>query len=242
MNDFIKRITLLRGGLLVAMLIVLGGCADPYRRADIKDFQAVESGQKGAVLFMVTQDQWSILFKTRPIGLSYRFVRLLDDQRQFGYPFFKYRAETTQGTFVNASANYADSMLFVEPGVYSIQKVELLEEANFKHWYDFPVVGKQGVISCGAFEAKKGEILSLGRLDVTDGGFQFIRESEKIREDLVSAGYHDLISKVKEGVFYERGSVIHPHGDKDGVIRVDMISLEEMKKTMDLLIDEAGPK
>ncbi|CAN0602935.1 unnamed protein product, partial [Ectocarpus sp. 12 AP-2014] len=56
--------------------------------------------------------------------------------------------------------------IVLEPGLYYIDKITLLTEGNLNRWYPSPGL-TENLIVYGAFRVKAGEVLSLGRLDVT---------------------------------------------------------------------------
>ncbi|MBA8666357.1 hypothetical protein H1Q59_00375 [Holosporaceae bacterium 'Namur'] len=217
--------------LLTALLLV--GCSS-RQQANIKDFKALDNSKKGVVLFMITEDEKSLFHSPkRQIALRYTLYRL------FGEDISKegetYESLTTQTYLVNFKANYASTMLFLKPGLYVIYDISLIDYSNVKRWYKPRILDKGGAVIYGAFEVRPGEVTGLGRLDVTDEKFNFIKEDNKIIKDLESAGYKDLVAKIKPGVFYEPGSLVYTYNDVNKV-KWKVIPQHEIAKEMQFLM------
>lgn len=173
----------------------------------IKDFKAVENNEKGVALFAITT-----LKKSKRIGVNYAFMRFISpNKRPEEIDIDKelmYQVNSTESNSIlqDDSYNYANLMLFLKPGTYIISRINIPVDDN-----SFITMAQEGIedlsIVIGAFEVKAGKVLTLGRLDVTDGKFEFIREDDKIKADLKQAGYGNLIPKMEEGAFYKSGSI-----------------------------------
>jgi hypothetical protein len=217
---------------IIACMSALAGCvASPYPRADVKDFPALEAGQKGAVVFAITEDKerWygSV---SDPIRLEYTIARL-GGMQESGRP----TRAATYHVPASGKINYAQSMLFLEPGLYLIYSMDFLTKNGRTLHYRPSIVRKNAEISYGGFEVKAGETSYLGRLDVTNGAFRFIHEEARIRKDLQRAGYNDIISRMKPGVFYESGSLLNSYEDKNNAMQWEVISHQEVREALSTL-------
>lgn len=98
-------------------------------------------------------------------------------------------------------------MLFLEPGMYYISYITLLDRGNLKRWYPSPGVVNQ-VVQYGAFYIKSGEVLSLGILNIN--GTKFLHEYNflYLKHQLLESDKTELVAKLRQGVFYESGSVL----------------------------------
>ena len=240
------------------MLPFLYGC---QHSAIFEDFSSFESKKKGIVLFRMTQKMHKTdLKKSKNIctdknGLHYLtyYLRRASDGKivRKDHQYHSVPCYGTVGFWTYTimryygDVNYDVDMLFLEPGLYFIERIDFAPIYYYgsirSRSVGPPAYNKLGEITLGAFEVKAGEVIGLGDLQFySPAGYEYtgkvlgpklIREDKKMRKELIEAGHIDIANKLKPGVFYEPGSLFNTYKDKKGNMRWEIIPREEYEKS-----------
>lgn len=124
--------------------------------------------------------------------------------------------------------------IVLEPGLYYIDKITLLTEGNLNRWYSSPGIA-ENLIIYGAFRVKAGEVISLGKLDVTGGKFKHYDNFNALKEQLKGSDISELTDSLKIKNFYNRGSLLIKN-EQNKIIRI--ISSETVEKQRKQIIQE----
>lgn len=201
---------------IVLLILCVSGCGN-YRNMYIKDIKGFEKGEKGIVFFdMKKVDEGCS--KEQCYSTDYK-IQGLDDNLEPTKMYFTGPTVTTREDgrvdYVNLSghANYYLNALFLEPGIYYIDKITLSRKYTDSHVITkyLPEPGYEDeVVKYGAFKVEGGKAIALGALyiDADNSSLLFKKEDDKIIKDLQGTEYSYLIDKLESGVFYTRGSVI----------------------------------
>lgn len=169
-------------------LFFLTGCGASMMKYSKEEFA---KNERGVVFFDVKED-----------GLSIPFIIASSGDKEV------HSVEQSNGMiFYTEDKDLVKRMLFLEPGMYYISSITLLDRGNSKRWYPSPgVVNK--VVQYGAFYVKAGEVLSLGILNIKDTKFLHEYNFLTLKYQLLKSDKAELVTKLKQGTFYERGSLV----------------------------------
>lgn len=197
--------------LLILCLTILGACS-PHE--SLKNYSKKEfaKNERAVVFFDIRENKSSLEFilVNADTGKSYelsgsRFNRIIPNR-----------------------------IMFLEPGLYYIQKITLLPSANMMYWLPGPGL-KKGVISYGAFWAGAGDVLSMGILTVENNSRLIYKQNYgELYQQLRKSNRSELAPKLKKGEFYNRGSVIQ-RGDNN---RRQIIPAETVSAYREMMLKE----
>lgn len=232
--------------LFVATLI--SGCLTTYS-PDSYDSKVFSSGTKGIAVLQVTQYSPHFLEKTN-FSLTYHLKKLGDDKKYIIH---------SRNSFLPGISNehdYASSVMMLDPGIYYIDFIRLINQDSFMRWYPGPGIKllsskdgtKKYIIQMGAFEVKPGKVSYFGYLNLESSGklpFKITNEIDKARADINKNEQGEISNKLEFQPFYQAGSVLVEKNGHMSIIRreeIDHKIKEVMNKANQQFDELTNPK
>ena len=201
--------TSIKNFLLLTFLVILTACSNSMVKYSREEFS---KNERGVVFFDVKEDKLSIPFVLKRYGKDEKF---------------SIEHQNSGLIFSSEDKDMVKRMMFLEPGMYYITYISLLERGNLKRWYPGPGI-KDSMIQYGAFEMKAGEVLSLGILNINDSKFRLEDNFSLLRSQLLESDNDELETKLKRGAFYNRGSLLLK--DRNENIRIAPVEAVEAQR------------
>ena len=212
--------------------VVLSSCGGyKYHKMEPYTHESFAQGKKGVVFFDIAEGNAS---------LSYILVKLEEKD-------IRYRVDVNSGfsdlfSFKAFKRNATQSLLYLDPGIYYIDYISLLDTYNATRWLPSPGY-KDNYFLYGAFEIKSGQVVNIGQL-VINGELKFnhVRDTGLVKKQLIENKKEELAGKVMKGNFYQRGSVVFR--DKDGHYKLlsSTVIQEYHKKLVQHAIEQEAKK
>lgn len=228
--------------LLVISVFALNACSSFSKMPNYSE-KAFDSGENAVVFFNVVQMQPKGEFITIPYHLALyqndnpkkKQVFFIPQQIEWNWlltgPTY-YKQQDVQ----NFNRNCHKNFLFLKPGIYYIDFIQLLSEDYILYHMNYSCVApgcKDNAIIYGAFEVKAGDVLNLGTFvvkhDYGSRNSQFFHEYgniKQIKSYLFEKNKPHFAERVKNGKFFMKGSAIDK--DEDGNNKI--ISQQELKE------------
>ena len=137
--------------------LILSSCGGyKYQKMESYTQESFAQGKKGVVFFDIAEGSLS-----KNASLSYILVKLEEKD-------IRYRVNVNSGfsDFFSLKAfkrNAAQSLLYLDPGIYYIDYISLLDTYNATRWLPSPGY-KDNYFLYGAFEIKSGQVVNIGQL------------------------------------------------------------------------------
>lgn len=126
--------------------------------------------------------------------------------------------------------------IMLDPGMYYINGIQLVAYSNEKNYFQYSPGIRDDLILLGLFEARPGEILSLGQIDISSKKLSYNNNIDSLREQLRDKeDMADLAYKVKLGKLYRNGSLLLR--DKNSNVR-KIISPEIVEAERQLILKQ----
>jgi hypothetical protein len=210
----------IRSTLFLFLLFSISACGVNHLVYNKERFNPEE---KAVVFFYVTEQNVPLHFNIKKFG-SKGNISIFNQELDTYQIFTKKPKER----------DLVKKHIVLEPGLYYIDKITLLTEGNLNRWYPSPGL-TENLIVYGAFRVKEGEVLSLGRLDVTGSEFKHYDNFNALKEQLKGSDISELSDRLKTKGFYNRGSLLIK-SDKSKVIRI--VSSETVEHQRKKIIQE----
>ena len=217
---------------------LISGCLTT-NSPDVYDQKVFSSGKKGIAVLRVTQHSPQG-FNETDIGLTYYLTKKGENKTYYIY---------SDNSFFPGLYNehdYASSVMMLDPGIYYISLMRLVDEGSFRRWYPGPGIKllsqkdgtKKYIVQMGAFEVKPGQVSYLGYLNLESSGkfpFKITNEIDKARTDLRKSGQGEISDRLEFQPFYQAGSVLV---EKNG--HLSIIKREEIDHKIKEVMDKAN--
>jgi hypothetical protein len=197
--------------------------------------ESFAQGKKGVAFFEIAEGGLS-----KNTSLSYILVKL--DEKDIRY-------------MVNTNPGFSDlfslkpfkrsafqSLLYLDPGIYYIDHIYLLSTENTTRWLPSPGY-KDNYFLYGAFEIKSSQVLNIGQL-VINGKMKFnhVSNTDLVKKQLIENKKEELAEKVKDGKFYQRGSVVFLDKNQHYKLLSSTVIQEYHKKLVQHAIEREAKK
>lgn len=197
------------------LLFSLSACnGGKYLKYNKEEF---DKNEKGIVFFYASEQNIPLLFKLNKLGgdSSLQISNIeLDSYHFFSKP---------------KPRDLVKKHVVLEPGRYYIDYISLLKQGDLIRWYPSPGI-KENVIIYGAFEVKAGEVLSLGQVDINSGVFKHYNNIKTLKDQLSDSDMSELVPRVKQGIFYNRGSLlIKDKNNNTQIISSEIVEIQRKK-------------
>jgi len=216
--------------------LVLSSCGGyKYQKMESYTQESFAQGKKGVVFFDIAEGSLS-----KNASLSYILVKLEEKD-------IRYMVNVNSGfsDFFSLKAfkrNAAQSLLYLDPGIYYIDYISLLDTYNATRWLPSPGY-KDNYFLYGAFEIKSGQVVNIGQL-VINGELKFNHTSDidLVKKQLIENKKGELAGKIIDGNFYQRGSVVFRDKDKHYKLLSSTVIQEYHKKLVQHAIEQETKK
>jgi hypothetical protein len=203
--------------IVIAMLLLCSGCAS-FQGSKFTPEKFAE-GQKGVVFISLIENEISLYFEIKNAKTGN-----------------KYSIASNQGFFHGTGGGplyTSKNMLFLDPGIYYIDCVELLTTVNNIGIIDrslpSPGLEESGIVKYGAFEVKPAQVSYIGNLIYSPRGFAEVLDYELLRKQLsTNLKYQILLDKVQPVTFYGAGSIIY-HNENGNTEIIDQNKAQELR-------------
>lgn len=213
------------------------GCGGGYKYKKIEPYspESFAQGKKGIVFFDIAEGGLN-----KNASLSYILIKL--EERDV-----RYRVNVNSGfsdlfSFKAFKRNASQSLLYLDPGIYYIDYISLLETYNTTRWLPSPGY-KDNYFLYGAFEVKPGQVTNMGQLIInSELKFNHISNTDLVKKQLIENKKGELVDKVIDGNFYQRGSVVFRDKDEHYKLLSSTVIQEYHKKLIQHAIEQEAKK
>ena len=201
--------------VLLFLAIILSSCAShlikPIPNYSPECFFHPDN-KKGIVFLSITEDGVSLPFEIKKLDETVPYI-VRGSHNIFGSNLPSYNKK---------------NLLLLDPGIYYIDYISLLEINNTTRWFPSPGLEIRdgiGMVKYGMFEVIANQVLFLGNINYTMNGLELQTNTSLLEKQLAESSDHKiLLTKLTQGKLYTKGSAIYL---KDGKCR--MIDVEEIR-------------
>ncbi len=210
--------------IITFIVITLSGCANKSTSPNLYNEETFKSNNKAIAFIQIAQGDDPK--EAQPLG--YTLKKLSDSNSE------SIHVDPPSTFFsTHSTINYAKNIIMLTPGIYYFDKITLFTEDNIIYWLSPPGFLNKEIVY-GAFEVKAEDVISLGKLVISNDSnphFKVYDDIEKVRKDLNKAGYTDLANRVKVRTFYNSGSA-YLKNNKGKTELVSNTEIEEYEKKL----------
>jgi hypothetical protein len=211
--------------VFVTLTILCSACASNESRFTPEKFA---EGKKGVVFMSIIEDGVSLHFKIK------------NAESNDVYSISSNRGLLSDGGPLYTTKN----MLFLNPGVYYIDYIELLPISSYNPFsgtssvsyrsLPSPGLEEDGTVKYGAFKIRQNEVHYIGNIDLYKSSVPIL-DYELLKKQLdKNPKYQILLDKVRPGNFYNGGSIIYRNQEGSS----EIINQDTVQKLKSKIIEE----